>query len=1370
MIAFALFRVFVSLVNANEEFKKLPTKEHFNKAYPNAKSIPECPTDDRGYKHIEEEPSSYSSDNYFACNKKFRNPIIINQGLLLIYNCNFTNTRSPASSEGVIRIIATDESLTEPIEIHNCYFYKIQFGAIHIEAKEANIVDCSFEKCYTDSYTIASAIYLKISTGTIKNSFFFNNNELQNNVPDIKYENYDQNGKLIFEGNKFKRSAGSFNDGSNIIAFDSNSLFDFINNFVMIPYEAAGVKLFDWPQELTDISNYKFEGNMMYPSNPSAVSVTNNLLNGKFPVKSDFQCPPDTIGDSQVTNLCGTSSREIEATNLVNIIYCTFYSITNLKSKTGGAVYINIDENMQTYDEPIRIYDSNFVYCDADYGCAMYIESYHDSLLFDFRDCYFGENYVNREGYDMNLMKGGAIYIKTKYTPFEFNRCSFNENKAGDGGAVFYISDTSDSLEKEEKTSDSHKYTLHFIDCRFHHNEAYSNGAGICILMTGREHKKPILIEGCIFYQCQANNWDASGTRPEEPENGGGIYYSASYTKLVESESEHNLYINNCCFANCISSFRGGGIFISVLKEEPSRCIEIYDCSFTRNNIDGTHCLNNGECYSGKDLFFEFNSASSSTPFSNTNLLIISNCYSYMGSMSLYVADKEPSKPIEINECTFLSYRSETRGAIKYIFSATSNSASTTSGEKTNSLLVANCFFKSYQGADNGGAISIEIANIEPSNPIEIRGCNFNLNKANLADAKIGCGGSIYYIQKASSYSTNYGFSVFDCIFTRNKASYYGGAIYIELEKAGESSHIEINNCSFTNNEVLQQDNGIGASIYYHMHKQASSKLLSASLLDDVITFAVRNCNFTGGVATQTGEVYVEIAADEPTRNVEFTKCIFKDSKPEAVYFNSHSAFIHLKDCDFMTTSTVYFANDVASAKVELCRFTDLSNRPITYISDSQTFSDDHEFRVENCEFTQLPIVDCLFYFATKLSSHFYFYNNSITINNDETRALGSKEAMTETGWHFYKNTIKPGKEGFIKTETAKLIQASCQIGFICDEAPPSQCNQHIRCEFDSANDDGDDGSTSIKDIKDFHYKDNKYEEDGAAIHVKNYALQCDQSTFTDCHAQGQHGGGAIYIYLDQVVSNPVKLENLKFTNCEAFYGGAIFVYSDQIDNEVSITQCRFEQNMAQKEATNEGEVYFGGGAVFMVAANGNILHCKFIGNAGPAVKLYNSFEKLKESQKSLKDDSSSSSSLSIEDCIFEPGDNYKSSIFYLRGSKEETKVEVKNCIFKGKMADGSYHIDGDSLSKKESPMNLHIKSCKFTGAKINNDKLIFGSFENNQIQKINTKSSSHGKLGLISLVLAGVSCFAIVLAFFAYFMTKKSQQSSSSEDSNSEL
>lgn len=98
---------------------------------------------------------------------------------------------------------------------------------------------------------------------------------------------------------------------------------------------------------------------------------------------------------------------------------------------------------------------------------------------FDFRDCYFEDSEPRK-----NDVKGGAVFIKTKFSCFEFSRCSFYQNKEGEGAGIYYISET-DSAEKENLPNE---FSLNVIDCRFNYNEAYSNGAGLFVSISGYEH------------------------------------------------------------------------------------------------------------------------------------------------------------------------------------------------------------------------------------------------------------------------------------------------------------------------------------------------------------------------------------------------------------------------------------------------------------------------------------------------------------------------------------------------------------------------------------------------------------------------------------------------------------------------------------------------------------------------------------------------------------------------------------------------------------------------------------------------------------------------------------------------------------------
>ena len=320
-----------------------------------------------------------------------------------------------------------------------------------------------------------------------------------------------------------------------------------------------------------------------------------------FTDKEDFICPPTEIEGKPIKCFCespflNSFVQAVDITsNLVSVAYCTFHNIVNLKSDNkGGAVYIFIEKSMETYNEPIRIYHSSFTYCQAKYGSAIYIESYQEKLKFDFLGVYIGENSYNQVDLVKNDVKGGGIFIATSYSNFEFRSCSFDRNNAGDGAAIYYISDTSNSLEVDETINDEIDHDLYFVDCHFYFNMAYSNGGGLFISLIGREHLRPIQLENCIFFQSYANDQDGDSTdpdhKPELPENGGAIYYSTSYTKLVSSSRDYNFRAINCDFNDGSATFKGAGFFISIEKEEPSKSFEIDQCTFLRNRLMGDKC------------------------------------------------------------------------------------------------------------------------------------------------------------------------------------------------------------------------------------------------------------------------------------------------------------------------------------------------------------------------------------------------------------------------------------------------------------------------------------------------------------------------------------------------------------------------------------------------------------------------------------------------------------------------------------------------------------------------------------------------------------------------------------------------------------
>ncbi|KAK8871350.1 hypothetical protein M9Y10_007071 [Tritrichomonas musculus] len=191
-------------------------------------------------------------------------------------------------------------------------------------------------------------------------------------------------------------------------------------------------------------------------------------------------------------------------------------------------------------------------------------------------------------------------------------------------------------------------------------------------------------------------------------------------------------------------------------------------------------------------------------------------------------------------------------------------------------------------------------------------------------------------------------------------------------------------------------------------------------------------------------------------------------------------------------------------------------------------------------------------------------------------------------------------------------------------------------------------------------------------------------------HSSDKSGGG-IYIYLDKVIDDTIKLENLKFTSCRAVCGGGIFIYSEPTANKIDIYKCKFFSNSASIESENNDDFY-GGSAIELASVKGTIIKCSFKNNVGNGVKIVNKFEDLEKSKMSIK----TQLSLSITDCEFEADEESKSSILNVRGKNDEIPVEVNGCVFKGNLAEGNYHFDGELHETKNEMMNLHIKSCKF--------------------------------------------------------------------------
>ena len=311
-----------------------------------------------------------------------------------------------------------------------------------------------------------------------------------------------------------------------------------------------------------------------------------------------------------------------------------------------------------------------------------------------------------------------------------------------DLGCHIYYS-YSNSLE----STGNNNYALLVNNCTFSINTGSTNGGSIIISILDKEQAGSIDINACTF---TGNN-----------ENTGcSIYYEFGKSstlsrtlleKIKEGENmNYALNVNGCTFNENKASSFGSSINILIEKGENLKPIRINDCEFNLDDQINRPSIN-----------YLFNSALNNAPnINNPSLQVVACNFTRKGEtdimskkqsyITLSIKNGEPSGSIEINNCQFESNKAESGCDIYYDFSPSSPSSNT--GAVNNyALHVTDSKFTNNKATNNGGSIFITISNSEPSKPIEINTCNFDLNFAFENDkgsdvAKPENGGAIYYI------------------------------------------------------------------------------------------------------------------------------------------------------------------------------------------------------------------------------------------------------------------------------------------------------------------------------------------------------------------------------------------------------------------------------------------------------------------------------------------------------------------------------------------------------------------------------------------------------------------------------------------------
>ena len=212
---------------------------------------------------------------------------------------------------------------------------------------------------------------------------------------------------------------------------------------------------------------------------------------------------------------------------------------TGNSSEEGGALYIAY----QTSGTATTITGCTFENNNADDGGAVYIYAPEGNYIFE--DCQFNGN----SGIDY----AGAVYMVYSGYNYDnytsFRRCSFTENGAEYGGAIY----------SEES------YGNDMIDsCQFNSNNGTYYGGAIYLLYSGYNEDNYTSITNSSF---NSNNSDY----------GGAIYSEESYGNDI---------ISNCQFINNSSTDDAGAIYLLNTSENDINFTTVMDCQFTGNTSE----------------------------------------------------------------------------------------------------------------------------------------------------------------------------------------------------------------------------------------------------------------------------------------------------------------------------------------------------------------------------------------------------------------------------------------------------------------------------------------------------------------------------------------------------------------------------------------------------------------------------------------------------------------------------------------------------------------------------------------------------------------------------------------------------------------
>ena len=745
----------------------------------------------------------------------------------------------------IFNINASDVILKNIIFINSHYAGK--GGAIFVCQGNTGIIfdNCSFIDNYAEE---GSGIYSNSPINMSGSNFTHNGYDASS---------YSLNGGAVFinamayiEGSYFYNNAASY--GGAIYASSrvkiSNSNFNSNNGNL-----GGGAIYFDKNSNNNIISGSNFLSNTASSTNANGSAI-------------HFDGNNNTVLDSYFNNNINTGGYggaifANDGTSKLTVIGSTFTN--NQAVRRGGA----IDAHTSYLTIFNSTFKSNKITGSGDtYGSAINLVG--------------SRALINQSNFEDHTASSGTIYgtinFSSNYGSI-FN-CTFNNNKATDGGAVRIYSTT---------------HHVNISNCRFTNNQATNHGGAIAWAgsngILNNSYFEANKVSGGHYYggavyaevtSFKILNNDFRSNLAQTGGYGGAMFISSDDVELIKCNFSDNQAVGH----------DGGAILFDMGKKN----FIVDECRFMRNYASwlssaiscfATNVTIKNSYFNGNHNSYKADSGGygGAVAFKYQGYNKVINC-TFESNQNYYGGDikvHDSSPNIEIYNCKFKGSRAYDGGAINL---------------QASNHKIINCTFDALTADDNGGCIKNGADNVE------IKNCSFSNSVVSAHD-----GGAIYFDANKNNLTVS------DCYFYNNYAKWIGSAMALF------GNQITVKNSTFIqNHNSLAQSSGgdwyggaigvrftNGCNIYnctFTGNKNYGGGAIR--IHTGVSNVVVSNSTFMDNEAITYGGAFYS-----DTTGVKVNNCIFIRNKAT----NNHGGAIYSHGASFSVTTSLFVSNNAAS-------------------------------------------------------------------------------------------------------------------------------------------------------------------------------------------------------------------------------------------------------------------------------------------------------------------------------------------------------------------------------------------------------------------------------------------------------------------------